>query len=52
MLSKEEIEKENSEWKKLCNECSNVAKSVGFTKKDTDRIIKETREMQLKAKKI
>lgn len=51
MLSKEEIEKENSEWKKLCNECSNVAKSVGFTKEDADRIIKETREMQWKAKK-
>lgn len=51
MLSKEEIEKENSEWEKLCNECSNVAKSVGFTKEDTDRIIKETREMQWKAKK-
>lgn len=51
MLSKEEIKKENSEWEKLCNECSNVAKSVGFTKEDTDRIIKETREMQWKAKK-
>ena len=51
MLSKEEIEKENLEWKKLCNECSKVAKSVGFTKEDTDRIIKETREIQWKAKK-
>lgn len=46
-----ELRKENSDWKKLCDECSNVAKSDGFTKEDINKIIKETREMQWKAKK-
>lgn len=49
MLSKEEIAK--PDWHKLCSECSNIAKKAGITKEDTDRIIKETREMQWKAKK-
>ena len=49
MLSKEEITKQD--WQKLCDECSNVAKEAGLTKEDTDRILKETRTMQWKAKK-
>lgn len=35
----------------LCQECSTITKKVGFTKADTDRIIKETREMTEKANK-
>ena len=49
MISEEEIEKQN--WQKLCDECSNAVKEAGLTKEDTDRIIKETRAMQWKAKK-
>lgn len=49
MLSKEEIEK--PDWQKLCDECSNIAKQAWITKEDIDRIIKETRAMQWKAKK-
>ena len=48
-LNEEKIEK--PDWQKLCDECSNIAKQAGITKEDTDRMLKETREMQWKAKK-
>ncbi len=41
----------SKEWKKLCKECSTATEKAGLTKEDTDRIIKETREMQQKANK-
>lgn len=49
MLSKEETTKQD--WQKLCDECSNAVKEAGLTKEDTNRLIKETRAMQWKAKK-
>lgn len=45
------LNKEEPAWKKLCKECSSAAKEVGITKADTDRIIKETREMLWKSNK-
>lgn len=36
---------------KLCDECSSIAKEVGFTKEDLDRIVAETREKERKAEK-
>lgn len=45
------INKEERAWKELCEECSSAAKEVGITKADTDRIIKETREMLWKSNK-
>lgn len=43
--------RKKAEWEQLCEECSKATKKAGFTKEDTDRIIKETREMQWKAQK-
>ena len=42
---------EKVDWKRLYNECSNAIKKAGLTKEDTDKIIKETRQIQWKAKK-
>lgn len=51
-LSIEEIESiANKELEKLCNECSTIAKEVGFTKEDLDKTVEETREIQRKAEK-
>jgi len=49
MMSKTKIEK--PDWQKLCEECSTAMKEAGLTKADTDRIIKETKEIQAKANK-
>ena len=31
------------EWEELCSECSSMAKSVGWTKEDSRRLLKEIR---------
>ncbi len=49
MLNKKEIEK--IDWKELSKECSEISVEAKFTKADAYRIVKETREMQAKAKK-
>lgn len=33
-----------NEWKELCNKCSAMAKTVGWTKKDSRNLLKEIRK--------
>lgn len=31
------------EWEELCNQCSSIAKAVGWTKKDSRELLKKVR---------
>ncbi len=51
MIGVKKQEKENvnivsnikPEWEELCNECSSIAKTVGWTKKDSRELLKRVR---------